>query len=92
MDDTELDNIEKLATNNDLLLSDNLINFTKEITIEKDTIHVEKKNVFGNDLVYPICLQAKLLTALTGQKTLTQGAINTIKKLGYKLKQKEVTL
>ena len=92
MDDTELDNIEKLATNNDLLLSDNLINFTKEITIEKDTIHVQKKNVYGNDLIYPVCERAKLLTALTGQKTLTQGAINTIKKLGYKLKQKEVTL
>ena len=57
-----------------------------------DSPNPEKKNVFGNDLVYPICFQAKLLTALTGQKTLTQGAINTIKRLGYKLKQKEVTL
>jgi len=92
MTDIKLDNLEKLATNNDLLLSDNLINFTKGITIEKNTIHVEKKNVFGNELVYPICLQAKLLTSLTGQKTLTQDAINIIKKLGYKLKQKEVTL
>ena len=64
----------------------------KEIKLEKNVLHVEKKNVFGNDLVYPICLQARLLTSLTGQKTLTQGAINTIKRLGYKLKQKEVTL
>ena len=45
MTDRELDNLEKLATNNDLLLSDNLINFTKEITIEKDTIHLKKKNI-----------------------------------------------
>ena len=65
---------------------------TEEIKIQGDVLHVEKKNVFGNNLVYPICLQAKLLTALTGQKTLTQDAINIIKRLGYKLKQKEVTL
>jgi len=64
----------------------------KEIKIEKDTIHVEMKNVYGNNLIYPVCLQAKLLTALTGQKTLTQDAINIIKRLGYKLKQKEVIL
>ena len=64
----------------------------KEIKLEKNVLHVEKKNVFGNDLVYPICLQARLLTSLTGQKTLTQDAINIIKRLGYKLKQKEVTL
>jgi hypothetical protein len=64
----------------------------KEIKLEKNVLHVEKKNVFGNDLVYPICLQARLLTSLTGQKTLTQDAINIIKRLGYQLKQKEVTL
>ena len=64
----------------------------KEIKLEKNVLHVEKKNVFGNDLVYPICLQARLLTSLTGQKTLTQDAINVIKRLGYQLKQKEVTL
>ena len=40
----------------------------KEIKLEKNVLHVEKKNVFGNDLVYPICLQARLLTSLTGQK------------------------
>ena len=64
----------------------------KEIKLEKNVLHVEKKNVFGNDLVYPICLQARLLTSLTGQKPLTQDAINVIKRLGYQLKQKEVTL
>ena len=65
---------------------------TEEIKIQEGVLHVEKKNVFGNDLVYPICNQAKLLTSLTGQKTLTQDAINVIKRLGYHLKQKEVTL
>tara|TARA_Y100000015_G_C2340850_1_gene65840 strand:+ start:200 stop:400 length:201 start_codon:yes stop_codon:yes gene_type:complete len=64
----------------------------EEIKIEENVLQVEKKNVFGNELVYPVCLQAKLLTSLTGQKTLTQDAINIIKRLGYKLKQKEVIL
>ena len=59
----------------------------KEITIEKDTIHVEMKNVYGNNLIYPVCLQAKLLTALTGQKTLTHDAINIIKALKYSVKE-----
>ena len=65
---------------------------TEEIKIQKNVLHVEKKNVFGNDLIYPVCKQAELLTSLTGQKTLTQDAINIIKRLGYKLKQKEVIL
>ena len=53
---------------------------------------VEKKNVYGNELTYPVCEQSKLLTALTGQKTLTQGAIRTIKSLGYIFKNKEVKI
>ena len=58
-----------------------------EIKIKKDTIHVEMKNVYGNNLIYPVCLQAKLLTALTGQKTLTHDAINIIKALKYSVKE-----
>tara|TARA_B110001454_G_scaffold169811_1_gene160232 strand:+ start:167 stop:367 length:201 start_codon:yes stop_codon:yes gene_type:complete len=58
-----------------------------EIKIKKDTIYVEKKNIYGNELVYPVCHQAKLLSILAGQKTLTQGAIATIKQLGYTIKQ-----
>ena len=60
--------------------------------MNNETVYVKKEKVFGKTLVYPVCHQAQLLTNLTGQKTLTQGAINTIKRLGYKLKQKEVTL
>ena len=65
---------------------------TEEIKIQEGVLHVEKKNVFGNDLVYPICNQAKLLTSLTGQKTLTRDAIYFIRKLGYKVKNKEVLI
>ena len=31
---------------------------------------VEKKNVYGVERVYPVCNKAKILTALTGNKTL----------------------
>jgi hypothetical protein len=87
MTDIKLDNLEKLATNNDLLLSDNLINFTKEITIEKNTIHVEKKNIYGNELLYPVCQRAKIFAVLTGQKTLSAGAISSIKRLGFSVRE-----
>ena len=65
---------------------------TKEITIEKDTIHVEMKNVYGNNLIYPVCFRAKLFTSITGTETLTRDAIYFIRKLGYKVKNKEVLI
>ena len=52
------------------------------------TITVEIKNVYGTDKVYPICEQAKLLTRLTGNKTMTDSAIKTIKELGYTIEVK----
>ena len=49
---------------------------------------VEKKNVYGVERVYPVCNKAKILTALTGQKTLLADDIKLIKKLGYTLTTK----
>ena len=49
---------------------------------------VEKKNVYGVERVYPVCNKAKILTALTGQKTLLPCDIKLIKKLGYTLTTK----
>ena len=59
----------------------------KEIKLEKNTIHVEKKNVYGNELIYPVCQRAKRFAILTGQKTLSDGAIFQIKRLGYSVKE-----
>ena len=59
----------------------------KEIKLEKDTIHVEKKNIYGNELIYPVCERAKRFAILTGQKTLSNGAIFQIKRLGYSVKE-----
>ena len=49
---------------------------------------VEKKNVYGVERVYPVCNKAKILTALTGQKTLLDVDIKLIKQLGYTLTTK----
>ena len=56
------------------------------------TLTVEKKNVYGVDRIYPVCKDAKILTALTGQKTLFDVDIKLIKQLGYTLttKQEEI--
>jgi len=53
---------------------------------------VEKKNVYGVDRIYPVCNKAKILTALTGNKTLLDVDIKLIKQLGYTLttKQEEI--
>ena len=49
---------------------------------------VEKKNIYGVERIYPVCNKAKILTALTGQKTLLDVDIKLIKKLGYTLTTK----
>jgi len=59
----------------------------KEIKLEKDTIYVEKKNIYGNELLYPVCQRAKIFAILTGQKTLSTGAIIKVKQLGYSVKE-----
>ncbi len=53
------------------------------------TLTVEKKNVYGVDRIYPVCKDAKILTALTGQKTLLDVDIKLIKQLGYTLTTKQ---
>ena len=51
---------------------------------------VKIKNVYGKDLIYPVCEKAKLFAALIGQKTLgelgySEYNINSIKDLGYSI-------
>lgn len=53
---------------------------------------VEKKSVYGNHLVYPICNKAKLFASISGNKTLLPEVIESIKKLGYKLTTKQEVL
>ena len=46
-------------------------------------IQVEIKNVYGNELIYPICSSAKTFADIANTKTLTFETIQLIKKLGY---------
>ena len=50
----------------------------KEITIEI-------KDVYGKQMYYPRCEAAKVFAALAGTKSLTEGAVRQIMKLGYKI-------
>jgi hypothetical protein len=47
------------------------------------TIQVTIRNVYGNELIYPVCDKAKALAHLTGKKTLSHYNVQTIKRLGY---------
>lgn len=44
------------------------------------------RNVYGNELIYPVCERAKLLTDLSGRKTFSRQDIETIEKLGFMVK------
>ena len=46
-------------------------------------IQVQVRNVFGNNLIYPMCDDAKRFTRLTQTKTLHRDDIAVIKSLGY---------
>jgi hypothetical protein len=55
---------------------------------------VEIKNVYGKELVYPICENAKLFAKIAGSKTLSGDTIKHMKSLGvqFELAQKEITI
>jgi hypothetical protein len=41
------------------------------------------RNVYGNELIYPVCEQARLFCRLSGRKTFSPADIETIEKLGF---------
>ena len=46
-------------------------------------LEVEVKNLYGRDVIYPVCEKSRLLAQLSGNRTLTSEAIAVIKQLGY---------
>lgn len=48
-------------------------------------IEVRIQNVYGRDVIYPVCESAKKFATLAGQKTLTPREIQLIKDLGYRV-------
>lgn len=48
-------------------------------------IQVEVKNVYGTELIYPVCDKAKLFGNIAGTKTLTMSVLRNIERLGYQI-------
>ena len=49
------------------------------------TIFVKTKNVYGKELIYPVCKQAELFAALAKTKTLSDNDLVRIIELGYQI-------
>ncbi len=47
------------------------------------TIKVQLRNVYGNELIYPMCEDSERFTYLTRTKTLHRDDISMIKALGF---------
>jgi hypothetical protein len=54
-------------------------------------IIVTIKSVYGRDLIYPICSQARIFASIADTETLTPYAIDRIKSLGYRVKVQPIT-
>tara|TARA_R110002020_G_scaffold33980_2_gene103137 strand:+ start:1699 stop:1956 length:258 start_codon:yes stop_codon:yes gene_type:complete len=48
-------------------------------------LKVEYREVYGKELVYPICAKAHAIARLAGDKTLTPRTIKIAKELGYRV-------
>ena len=46
-------------------------------------ITVKVREVYGNQVIYPVCEKAQIFASLAGTKTLTTQALKAIKALGY---------
>lgn len=53
---------------------------------------VKVRNVYGNELIYPVCERAKMCAELTGTKTLSQRNVDTLKCLGFEFIVESQTL
>ena len=62
----------------------------EEKCMKDKTLIVKKKNVYGNERIYPVCNKAIIFSCIAASKTLCPITIANIKKLGYKFEtQKE---
>ena len=59
--------------------------FNQRVLDAQKKLIVRRQNVFGNELIYPVCNKAKVFAIISGNKTLLPEVIDNIKKLGYTL-------
>ena len=50
-------------------------------------IQVEVRSVYGNELIYPVCQNAKLFASIAGKKTLSKDHLHDIKALGFTVEE-----
>ena len=48
-------------------------------------LQLQSKDVYGRELIYPICKTALLLAELSGKKTIHKKHLDIIKRLGYEI-------
>lgn len=51
-------------------------------------ITIEKRNVYGNELIYVVSDHAKAISKLTGKKTIDENDIATLEELGFTVRYK----
>jgi len=51
--------------------------------ISEFVVHVRVMDVYGRQVVYPVCDKAKVFAAIADTKTLTESTLRCIRKLGY---------
>lgn len=51
-------------------------------------ITIEKRNVYGNELIYIVSNHAEAIRRLTGKKTIDQNDIATLEQLGFTIRYK----
>ena len=49
-------------------------------------ITIQKRNVYGNELIYIVSDHAKAIQQLTGKKTIDENDIATLEELGFTIK------
>lgn len=62
---------------------DKLQTMATPTTPSNPTIKVTLRNVYGEEKIYPACVQAEAFAEIANQKTLTYSQIKLIKKLGF---------
>ena len=51
--------------------------------ISEFVVHVRVMDVYGRQVVYPVCDKAKVFASIADTKTLTDTTLRCIRKLGY---------
>ncbi len=62
------------------------------MTTKSKVITVEIKQVYGRQLIYPICDNAQSFALLTNTRTFTPGHVAVIRKLGFDVKVLQPTI